>query len=93
MKEKTDDKWLQVQSVADRLDCTDKHVYSLIHEGALKAMKLGDRAIRVSARSLQDYIDARIINPADYSAPADDPPPKQKKEDGKPQVARSTWMD
>ena len=93
MKEKTDDKWLQVQSVAERLDCTDKHVYSLIQEGALKAMKLGERAIRVSEQSLKSFIAARLINPADYFAPEDDPPSKQKKEEVKSQVARSTWMD
>ena len=100
MKEKTDDKkakpadkWIQVASVSETLGCTDKYVYSLIQEGALKGMKLGERAIRVSEQSLKSFIAARVINTADYFAPEDDPPSKQKKEEVKPPVARSNWMD
>ncbi len=87
MKEKAADKWLKIQSVAETLGCTDAYVYSLIREGAIKAMKLGERALRVSEWSLQKFISARVVNPEDYFAP-EDPSPEPEK----PAIARSKWM-
>lgn len=89
MKEKTADKYLTIQSVAETLGCTDKYVYILIQEGNLKAMKLGERALRISEQSLQSFISSRIVNPEDYSAPAEPEKPEPKK----PTVARSNWMN
>ncbi len=90
MKDKTAEKWLQVQSVAETLGCTTKYVYVLIQQGDLKAMKLGERALRVSEQSLQAFIAGRVVNPEDYYAP-EEPPPSEEPQ--KPKVARSRWMN
>jgi excisionase family DNA binding protein len=89
LKEKTGDKWLPIQSVSETLGCTDKYVYALIQQGSLKAMRLGERALRVSEQSLYAFIDGRIVNPQDYFAPLEEPPPETEK----PRVARSSWMN
>lgn len=89
MKDKTSDKWIQVQSVAERLGCTDRYVSMLIQDGDLEAMKLGDRAIRVSEQSVDAFIARRKVDPQDYFAP-------QEPEDTarqQPKVARSKWMN
>jgi len=88
------EKWLPIQKVAEILGCTDKYVYQLIQDRTLKAMKLGERALRVSEQSLNDFIKARIVDPADYFAPPDE---GSKSVTGKsaalPQEpARSNWM-
>lgn len=89
VKEKTADKWIPVQSVAETLGCTDRYVHMLIENGDLKAMKLGERALRVSERSLQNFVDSRVINPQDYYAPEEPTSPDPKK----PKIAKSHWMD
>ena len=83
------EKYITVQTVAERLSCTDNWVYALIKEGQLKAVKIGERALRISEGSFDKYIAANIVNPADYFAPEDSAPANQQ-----PQSvpARSTWM-
>ena len=91
MKEKTADKFLTVQTTAETLGCTDQYIYILIQQGSLRAIKLGERALRVSNQSLQDFIASRTVNPDDYFAPKE-PPSKQIPEPKKPSIARSNWM-
>ena len=92
VKEKTTDRYLSVQSVAETLSCTDQHVYMLIQQGIFKAIKIGERALRISDQSLQAFIAARVVNPEDYFAP-EEPPAKQNPEPKKPSIARSSWMN
>lgn len=91
MKEKTADKYLKVQSVAETLSCTDGYVYELIQAGALTAVKIGDRALRVSEQSLQAFLAARVVNPEDYFAPKEPPDPEPSP--APKRVARSNWMN
>ena len=91
MKERPADKYLTIQSVAETLGCTDKYVGILIREGNLKALKLGERALRISEQSLQAFIAARIVNPEDYFAPEE--PPSKESEPRNPKIARSNWMN
>lgn len=91
------DRYISVQNVAETLGCTDKYVYDLIQEGRLKAIKIGVRALRVSERSLRDFITSNIVNPSDYFAPVERPqePPSQKIAPEEPRlqrIARSNWM-
>jgi excisionase family DNA binding protein len=88
------DKYLTIQVVADILSCTERHIYDLIVEGALVAIKVGSRAVRVSEQSLNDFIEKRKINPEDLFDPDKD---KEKKQAsvapaGQP-VARPRWMN
>ncbi|MBW1992226.1 MAG: helix-turn-helix domain-containing protein [Deltaproteobacteria bacterium] len=48
--------WLQPWRVAKYLDCSREHVYQLVAQGKLEAIRLGPRAIRISEASLQGFI-------------------------------------
>jgi excisionase family DNA binding protein len=63
------DKYLTLQTVAEILSCTDRHIYDLIVEGALDAIKVGGRAMRVSEKSLEEFIEKQKVNPEDYFDP------------------------
>jgi excisionase family DNA binding protein len=91
LKDKTADKYLTVQSVAETLSCTTKYIYELIQAGSLKAIKIGERGLRISEKSLQEFIAVRVINPEDYFAPKE--LPASEPEQQKTKVARSRWMD
>lgn len=94
-EEKTADKYLSVQRVAETLSCSDDYVYMLIRDGKIQAIKIGQRAIRISDCSLQEFIVAGRINPEDYYAPEEPPeqaPPARKPETAQMKVARSSWM-
>ncbi|MBN1663492.1 MAG: helix-turn-helix domain-containing protein [Deltaproteobacteria bacterium] len=84
---KTKDRYITVQHVADTLSCTERHVYYLIQDGALKAIKIGQRAIRISENSFDKFVKSNELDPEEYFAPEPDfPEPPQNK------IARSTWM-
>jgi excisionase family DNA binding protein len=92
MKDKTTDKYLSVQSVAEILSCKDRYVYELIQMGSLTAIKIGERALRISEQSLQAFIVARVVNPEDYFAPEEPPTPESTPQ--KPtKISRSNWMN
>ena len=55
--------------MAEILSCTDRHIYDLIVEGALDAIKVGGRAMRVSEKSLEEFIEKQKVNPEDYFDP------------------------
>jgi len=63
------DKYLTLQTVAEILSCTDRHIYDLIAEGSLTAIKVGSRSVRVSEQSLKDFIEKMKVNPEDYFDP------------------------
>lgn len=91
VKEDPPDRFLSVQRVAEILSCTDRYVYDLIQAGSITAIKLGDRALRISEKSLKAFISTRTVNPDDYFAP----PEKEKEKETPSQkspVARSNWM-
>lgn len=92
------DRYISVQNAVEVLGCMDHQVYSLIQEGKLTAIKIGVRAIRISEKSLWDFIAANTVNPQDYIAPKErpqEPPRSQKIAPEEPRVqkiARSNWM-
>jgi excisionase family DNA binding protein len=43
----TADTYLYVQTVANRMKCSDKTVYRLIQEGKLRAVRIGGRSLRI----------------------------------------------
>ena len=60
-------KFMYVNRVAEMLCCSEKHVYELIKEGKLEAIRLGKCAIRVSRDSVHDFIEQNKIDPTEYS--------------------------
>jgi excisionase family DNA binding protein len=79
---------LTIATVAELLSCTDQYVYKLIEDGKLEGIKLGSRAIRISEKSLYDFIAAARINPEDLF----DPDREKKETPGSQEIARSKWM-
>ncbi|MBN1224405.1 MAG: helix-turn-helix domain-containing protein [Candidatus Aminicenantes bacterium] len=90
MKDQNADRYITIQSAAEMLGCTDRHVLNLIREGEIKAIKIGGRAMRVSEYSLKEFIKTHVVNPEDFYAPEEppdpDPPPPLK-------VVKSKWMN
>ena len=88
---KKTDRYLTVQHVAERLSCSERYVSELIHIGALIAIKIGPRAMRVSEKSLIEFIEVQRIDPQSYFAP-DEKPRTEEKSPRTDRVARSSWM-
>ena len=63
------DKYLTLRGVSDLLSCTERHIYDLIAEGSLMAIKVGSRAVRVSEQSLIEFIEKQKVNPEDFFDP------------------------
>lgn len=63
------DKYLSIQTVAEILGCTERHLKDLVIEGELEAIKLGTRAWRISEQSLISFIDRKKVNPEDMFDP------------------------
>ncbi|MEI7638156.1 MAG: helix-turn-helix domain-containing protein [Syntrophus sp. (in: bacteria)] len=83
------DRYLTMAAVAEMLSCTERHVYDLIMEGSLVAIKVGSRAIRISELSLSEFIEKNKVNPEDLFDPD-----REKKKTVAPTrpVAKSLWM-
>ena len=79
------DKYLTLHVVADLLSCTERHIYDLIAEGSLMAIKVGSRSVRVSEQSLKDFIEKMKVNPEDFFDPDREAKPAAT------QAAPSTW--
>lgn len=88
MKESVKDKFVTVQSLAARLSCTDAHVYNMIREGLIVAVKIGGRAVRISDNSIEAYLAANVIDPRECVV---EEAPESNKGNERP-VARSSWI-
>jgi excisionase family DNA binding protein len=49
-------KFTYIHNAAQQLCCTDRHIYNLIKNGKLKAIRLGPRGLRVLKGSIDAYI-------------------------------------
>jgi len=54
---------LPVHLVARWLGCTNAYVYDLVKGGQLTAIRIGTRAIRISEKSVNEFIEENIIDP------------------------------
>ncbi|MFH2098944.1 MAG: helix-turn-helix domain-containing protein [Pseudomonadota bacterium] len=52
---------LRVTAVAARLSVTTRHVYNLIADGRLPAIRVSSRATRVSEEDLEQYMEANRL--------------------------------
>ena len=60
------EKFLYVHKVAKRLSCSNRHVYKLIRDGELKAIRLGTRALRITESSLESFVKKNRVDPEEY---------------------------
>lgn len=81
-------KYVTMQVVAETLSCSERHVYDLIVDGSLEAIKIGGRAVRISEESLNDFIESHKIKPEDLF----DPDLEKKPSEQTGQIARSRWI-
>jgi excisionase family DNA binding protein len=91
-KEKKQDRYLAVNRVAEILGCTERYAYEMVKDGKLRAIRLGNRAIRISEKSLQEFIKSNIVDPDEYFGFEEtrnpDPDPVHSRK-----VVRSSWME
>lgn len=60
-------KFLDVRNAANRLNCTPAHVYTLIKDGRLKAINIGERkGIRIDEKDISDFLASREVKPEEY---------------------------
>jgi excisionase family DNA binding protein len=88
MADEARDRYMTIQAVAEMLSCTERHIYDLIREGALQAIKVSGRMVRISEQSLNTFIETRRIDPESLY----DPEMEQNALPIQPAVARSVWM-
>jgi excisionase family DNA binding protein len=81
-------KYVTIKVVMETLSCSERHVYDLIVEGSLRAIKIGGRAVRISEESLDDFIKNHEINPEDLF----DPDLEKEQPAQSTQIARSKWL-
>ena len=86
------DKYLTLHVVADLPSCTERHIYDLIAEGSLTAIKVGSRSVRVSEQSLKDFIEKRKVNPEDLFDPDKEKESKPSAAPAEHPVARSKFL-
>ncbi len=48
---------VKISRAAAWLDCSKRHVYNLIDQKQLEAVKIGERGIRVTKESIDVYLD------------------------------------
>lgn len=84
---------MTVETVAGILCCGEKHVRDLIVDGKIAAIRIGSRAIRISEKSLHDFIECSRVNPEELFDP-DNSKLAPGKSEMKPEVviAKSRWM-
>lgn len=57
----TKSRWLRPNRVAEFLDCSPKHVWELVSQGQLEAIRLGPRAMRISEVSVMGFLEKMRI--------------------------------
>lgn len=80
------DRYVTIQWIATRLNCSEQHVYLLLKQGKLTAIRIGDRAMRISEQSYDKFVQDNVIDPMEFFESHDD----KKAQGGK--IAQSNWM-
>ena len=63
---------LRPEDAAARLQVSTKHIYQLIREGQLRAVRIGKRkGIRVSQQDLDTFLDGRVLDAGEGVATRD----------------------
>ncbi len=61
------EKLLCVASVAKKLDCSRRYVYTLIQDGELKAVRIGNKyGLRVPETALFRFVSRCKVDPVEY---------------------------
>ncbi len=59
---KNRERLIYVSKAAEKLNCSAQHVYNLINDGHLKAVKIGSRSLRIPESSLKAFIEDREVD-------------------------------
>lgn len=57
---------MYVHTVAERLCCSTRQVYTLIQENEINAVRLGKRGLRVVKASVVKYLERGHLDPGEY---------------------------
>jgi excisionase family DNA binding protein len=59
---------IHVRTAARTLNCTHQHIYNMIRDGKIIAIRLGSTNYRIVKESLDKFIQDARVNPEDYYA-------------------------
>ncbi len=57
---------MYVHTVAERLCCSTRKIYTLIQENEIEAVRLGKRGVRVVKSSVVKYLERGQLDPEEY---------------------------
>lgn len=64
---------MKVQDAARALNCSRSHLYQLITSGELRAIRLGQRCVRIDPADVDAFLAARRSRPASTEAAPEEP--------------------
>lgn len=59
-------KLVHVKTAAIMLCCTERHIYNMIRDGDIRAVRLGKRGLRICKDSINTYTREHEIDPEEY---------------------------
>jgi len=65
-KIKEAEKLIHVKTAAQLLCCTTAHIYNLVRDNQLEAVRLGPRGLRIKKGSVDQFIDDNTVNPESF---------------------------
>lgn len=58
----------EVEQIARRIGCSEKHVFELLRSGKIRGLRIGTRAIRIEIKSVDEFIDNNRLDPLEIYA-------------------------
>lgn len=62
------EKLIHVKTAAQMLCCTTRHVYNLVRDGEIEAVRVGPRGMRIKKTSVDQFLQTNTIAPEDFYA-------------------------
>lgn len=62
------EKLIHVKTATQMLCCTTMHVYNLVRDGRIEAVRVGPRGMRIKKASVDQFIQENTIAPEDFYA-------------------------
>jgi excisionase family DNA binding protein len=59
------DKLFYVSEISKKLRCSVPTVHKLVDDGELKAVKIGERGLRITEESLEKFLDRNVVIPVE----------------------------
>lgn len=60
------EKLIHVKTAAQMLCCTTRHVYNLVRDGKIEAVRVGPRGMRIKKSSMDQFLQENTIDPEEF---------------------------